>query len=208
MSALYVPVLASALLVTGTPGNSAPQAGLTPARAEALWKDLADPDAEKAFRAIGTLTEHPREAVALLKEKLKPVAPADPGRLKRLVADLGSERYATREKATRELEELADLAAPALQQLLEGKPPVETQQRARRLLARLEGPITSPAMLAAFRGIEVLEHVGTPAARRALEALARGAPGHRITDEARASVGRLARQESHHKEHKEHKEKT
>jgi hypothetical protein len=39
--------------------------------------------------------------------------------------------------------------------------------------------------------MEVLEHTGTPEARTILERLALGAPGHRITHEAKAVLRRL-----------------
>jgi hypothetical protein len=183
--------LSACALLAATLLSSGPKTELTSAQAEALWKDLGGSDAEKAFRAIGILTEHPKEAVTLLKKKLKPVPPADPKKLERLLAELGSGRFKVRQKAERELEEMGDLAAAALRKLLDSKPAIETQRRVERLLARLDGPITGEKMLSAFRGIEVLEHIGTPEARQVLEALASGAPGHRITEEARASLARL-----------------
>jgi hypothetical protein len=186
MSALPGCVLFAALFL-----HASPKAALTPAQLEALWSDLGSSDAEKAFRAIGTLTEHPKEAVTLLKAKLKPVSPADPKKLERLLSDLNDSHFKVRQKAERELEEMGDLAASALRNLLAGKPSVETRRRVERLLDRLDGPITGAKILSAYRGIEVLEHIGTPEARRVLEALAYGAAGHRITDEARASLARL-----------------
>jgi hypothetical protein len=48
-----------------------------------------------------------------------------------------------------------------------------------------------PERVQALRAVEVLEWIGTPEARKVLEALATGAPAARLTREARASLGRL-----------------
>jgi WD40 repeat protein len=175
-------------VVKDAPG---PKAGLEAKQLEALWQDLGSADAARAFRAIGTLVEHPDQAVPLLKQHLRPIQAVDPKRLERLVKELDDGRYAVRQKAMRELEQLADLAAPALQKLLAGNPSAETRQRADKLLRRLDGAINSPALLAGLRGIEVLEHIGNGPARELLQALAAGAPGHRLTTEAAASLHRL-----------------
>jgi hypothetical protein len=47
--------------------------------------------------------------------------------------------------------------------------------------------------LQVLRALAVLERVGTPVARRLLEALAGGAPGVRLTEEAQAALRRLAK---------------
>jgi hypothetical protein len=60
-----------------------------------------------------------------------------------------------------------------------------------RLLERLELAPVAGERLQALRAVEVLERVGTPEARRLLETLAGGAPGARLTWEARAALGRL-----------------
>jgi hypothetical protein len=43
------------------------------------------------------------------------------------------------------------------------------------------------------RAIEVLEHIGTPDANELLQTLATGAPEARLTQEAKASLERLAK---------------
>ena len=42
-----------------------------------------------------------------------------------------------------------------------------------------------------FHAVEILESIATPAARDLLAELAKGAPGARLTDEAKASLDRL-----------------
>src|SRR5205807_6835436 len=47
---------------------------LTAAQLDALWDALADDDAARAYRAWGSLVRAPRESVALLKRKVRPVS--------------------------------------------------------------------------------------------------------------------------------------
>jgi hypothetical protein len=117
--------------------------------------------------------------------------PANPERLARLLADLDAERFSVREQATADLAKFGDAAEPALRQLLAGKPTAEARRRAETLLEGIKLQV-SPAILRGLRAVEALEAINTPAARSALEHLARGAPGVRLTREARAALDRLS----------------
>jgi hypothetical protein len=64
----------------------------------------------------------------------------DPKRLARLLADLDSEQYAERKKATEEIGKLGDLAAPTLGKALEG--PITPE--ARRPVSALLGGWPAP----------------------------------------------------------------
>ena len=96
-----------------------------------------------------------------------------------------------REKAQEELQNLGDLAEPALRRTLDNKPTLEVRRRVQALLERLRGPVKGPELLQALRAVAVLEDIGTPKARRLLQELANGAPEARLTREARASLRRL-----------------
>jgi WD40 repeat protein len=168
-----------------------PAGSLTAQRLETLWADLAAEDGHKASRAIHALEESPREAGRFLKAWVRPVAPLEPARLKRLLADLGSGKYADREKAKRELQALGELALPALRALHKAAPALDVERQAKWLLDRMEGPVRYPETVRLLRAVEVLERLGTAEAREALTALARGAPEARVTREARASLRRL-----------------
>jgi hypothetical protein len=166
---------------------------LSPEQAAALWTDLADEDAAKAFRAVWKLVQLPKATVSLLEGRLRRVAAVDARHLAQLVADLDSNRFSVRKNATAELEELGELSEPALSKALAEKPSLEVRQRIELLLKRLEEKSKSPEVPQVLRALEVLEHIGTPEAQRLLQTLSKGAPGARLTQEAKASLERLAR---------------
>jgi WD40 repeat protein len=168
-------------------------ASLTAPELEALWADLAGGDVRRARRAIEGLVAAPTQAVPLLGRRVRPVPPADPRRLGRLIADLDSDRFAAREAASQELARLGEQARPALAKALAGRPPPEARRRIEGLLERPEGGTLAPEELRALRAVQVLEQVGTREARQVLGALARGAPEARLTREAQSSLGRLTR---------------
>ncbi len=157
------------------------------------WADLAGADAGRAFRARGALASAPEEAVAWLRGRLKPAAPADAARLRQHIAELGSKRFAVRDKAQAALEGIGDLAEGALRRALADAPTLEVRRRIEGLLTRLRGPVTRPEVLRGVRAAAALEDIATPAARALLTELAAGAPDARLTREAQASLDRLQR---------------
>jgi WD40 repeat protein len=157
-----------------------------------LWQVLADGDGAQVRDAVAALARTPGPTVAFLKERVKAAPAVDGQRLAKLLADLDSKQFAVRQQATKELEQLGDIAAAVLEKRLAGKVTLEEQRRLEALRDKLDGP-PPVAVLRALRAVEVLEHIGTPEARQVLEALAAGAAGHRLTEESAASVRRLAK---------------
>ena len=94
---------------------------------ELLWADLTGDNAASAFQAFGALSRDPGHAVALLQRHLRPATAPDAGRLARLMAQLDSDQFPDREKASRELQDLGHLAEPALRRLLAKPPSPEAQ---------------------------------------------------------------------------------
>jgi hypothetical protein len=176
----------------GAPGKGLP-AGFMPGEGDILWDDLAA-EAPKAYRAMRRLLGAPSaKTVLLLKDRLR--AGTAEGRIARLLVDLDADEFSTREKATTELAKLGKVAEPQLREALQGQPSPEVRRRVEKLLEQLAGvagPTMSPQQLAALRALEVLEHIGTPDARQVLEKVARGAPGDRLTQEAKGALARLA----------------
>jgi hypothetical protein len=124
---------------------------------------------------------------------LRPVPLVTRERLARLLADLDAEEFEVRKGAFAELEKFGEPAGPDLRKVLEGQPPAEVRRQAEELLPKLRQPIPAPERLREIRSVEVLEQIGTPEARTVLEALAGGAPEARLTQEAKASLERLAK---------------
>jgi hypothetical protein len=166
---------------------------LSPREVEALWADLLGEDAARAYRAIRALVAAPAHSVPFLRKHLRPVPPPPPARLARLIADLDAGQFAERERATGELERLGRLAVPALRQALAGRPSPEARRRIEALLRRPEPLPLAAEEVRAWRAVEVLEHIGTADAQRALAKLAEGAGPGRLAREARAARERLAR---------------
>src|SRR5207245_2427008 len=113
-------------------------------------------------------------------------------RVQELIAELDSDRFAVRQKAMQELGSLSELAEASLRQKLRGKLTLEMRQRMEHLLRKLE-PSHSPDRLREVRAIEALEHIGTPEAKQLLQTLTKGASEARLTQEAKASLERLAK---------------
>jgi hypothetical protein len=162
---------------------------LTAGELEALWKDLASDDADKAYQAVRPLVSAAPQTVPLFKERLRPVTED----IRQLIADLDDNRFAVRQKATQDLSRLGKYAEAALRKALEGNPSPESRRRIEQLLQRLEDGVPSPERARALRALEVLERIGTPEARSVLETLAGGAPEAELTVEAKTTLQRPAK---------------
>jgi RNA polymerase sigma factor (sigma-70 family) len=178
--------------VTGrVAGGGAPMENLSPRELEKLRTDLAAADASQSYRALWALAAAPRQTIVLFRNELRPVVAADPKRVARLMADLDSDVFAVRQKATKELQEMGEGALPALRKALASQSALELRRRVEQMLERLDE--LSADQLYALRAVEVLERIGNSDARRVLEKLAAGIPAARLTREAQASLDRLTR---------------
>jgi hypothetical protein len=153
-----------------------------------FWADLAQADAARAYRSILSLTGSPKEAIALLKDRLPPVTAAEPKRVAPLIAALDSDQFAERDKAMTELEKIGLDVEPVLRAALNGKPSLEVRQRIEAVLEKLSGG----PRLRFLRALEVLEHVATDEARQLLESLSQGTAEMWPTQEVKTTLARLA----------------
>jgi WD40 repeat protein len=167
-----------------------PALRLKPGDAERLWADLVGDDAARAYRAVWSLAAAGPQAVPFLAERLRP-ARLDREALVRLIADLDADDFETREKAQQALEKLRELAEAALRKALAGALPAEARRRAEAVVQGLPRRGPSAEQVQTWRALEVLEHIGTPEARRLIESLAQGAPEAYLTQDAKATLARL-----------------
>jgi WD40 repeat protein len=158
---------------------------------EQLWTQLAEADAEKAGKALRRLTAAPDGVVRLIRDRIHPVRNVAEETITRLVADLDSPRFATRDAAERRLARLGELAENALRAVVREGIDLERRRRAERLLGRLDNLESTPERLRMLRAVEALEIIGTPGARRVLMHLAGGAARARLSVEAKAALDRL-----------------
>jgi hypothetical protein len=160
---------------------------------EKLWANLGVTDPAAAEKTMATLVAKSAQSVPFLRQRVRPVPVPDPRRVARCLADLDSEQFAVREKATQELEKMAEVVEPALQKALDKKPPPEARRRIKGLLDRLRAERLNPPAerLRIVRAVEVLERIGDTEARRVLSGLARGAPEAQLTIEAKTALERL-----------------
>jgi hypothetical protein len=156
----------------------------------ALWTDLADDDAAKAWRAVWRLADAPQDALSFLRGRVKlyPTASADV--MRKLLAELDSDSFDVRQAAVKRVKELGLQAEPALRAALNAKPSLEQRRRIEELLAAL--PVATspptPEELRQLRALIVLQLIGTPEARRLLEEAAKGPPSARLTRQALSSL--------------------
>jgi RNA polymerase sigma factor (sigma-70 family) len=180
--------------LTGRRTGAVSDKPLTTAELDACWTALAGDDAVKAYDAICSLAAVPSQAVPYVGRRVLLVKPADGKLFAALIANLDSDQFATREQAAGELEKLGETVLAACRNVLAGRPSAEVRRRLEAVVNKGEQERRTPSgeSLRAIRAVEMLEHIGTPEARRLLEVMAKGIPEARLTYEANASAGRLA----------------
>jgi RNA polymerase sigma factor (sigma-70 family) len=160
----------------------------------ALWTDLGSPDNEKADGAWRKLGGAGDNAIPYLGQVIRPIAvPAgDIKQIEKLVAELDSDKFTTREKAAKELLAAGPLAIVPLQRLLEKPPSIEAAKRAETLLKKLDEPALTLDQRRVLDAIELLEQLRTAKAMALLQEIERDALVSPIRMGARQALLRLA----------------
>jgi WD40 repeat protein len=166
---------------------------LTPEERTSAWKDLTDPDAAKAYRAMISFRLTGSQAVDFWGEQLRPEQLPDKSQIEGWLKDLGDGAFTVRERASDELKKHINVLAPTLRKALAADPSPEVRDRLTLLVEMSERGRWVPEDLRTLRAIEVLERIASPESRTLLKTLASGPPEGRLTREAKASLERLAR---------------
>jgi hypothetical protein len=171
--------------------HAAKSAGPLSAKAiERDWNMLADADAEKAFRAMRRLVQHPSQSAPLIKERVQAyLKNTKSAEISALIRDLDSNVYRVRQAAEQELRQLGAAARPVLSIAIKSATTLEGRRRAELILQGSDTPPTG-GYLQTMRAIEVLEAIPGDGASAALKSLASNDPLHPLTIEARASLDR------------------
>jgi WD40 repeat protein len=181
------------LIWNDIPPNQAKANADVPAETLKQWWDNMADKAATAYQAFAGLAAHGGQAVKLVKDHLKPAPAVETKRIENLIKELDNPKYNERQQATVALEELGELAEPALRQTLAGNPSLECRRRIEVLLEKVEKAPATPAQMRVLRALAVLERIATPEAREALQTLARGAPEARQTRLAQDALERLGK---------------
>jgi WD40 repeat protein len=165
---------------------------------DTLWADLAGEDSRKALFASRALVAVPEQSVPFLREQLgnlarKEAFEDDPKRIARLIDQLDSDDFATRDDASKELGKLGPLAAPALRQALAKAGSPEMKRRIQELIAAADHAQPLTEKLRVARALEILEQVGTPEARKVCEAVRQDAKNAWLRAAAADSILRLGK---------------
>lgn len=160
---------------------------------EVAWDLLASDDAEKAFQAQSFLVRDPKAAVLLLAEHIKPAETfIERAHFDKLVRDLDSEQFRTREFAEKELKKAGHKVPVAwLRQTHEATKSTEQAKRLSQVLDLRAKP--SPEEWRLSRAIQVLELTGTSGAADLLQQWANAPTGSLLAIEAAAAVERLSK---------------
>jgi hypothetical protein len=167
------------------------------AKLETLWETLAGDDSVSAFQAERLLSAR-ADAPVFLAARLRELAASDAfdndlQRVAKLLADLDSEDFETRDKAGKALKSLGKVAEPALRKAVEGNPSAEVKRQLEEMLTEIARGTPSAEMLRLGRTLETLEWIGTPEARQAIEAAAKEARGQWLREAAAAALRRTGK---------------
>jgi WD40 repeat protein len=160
-------------------------------RLEEAFRLLASSDAAQAQRGLEFLYRRPAETVKLCSDRISIPVAVLPEKIVKLIEDLGSEDFADRQAAVKDLEAVGGEAIDALRNIAFKSSNPETRKLADEIIKHYEAAAHKGDDLRLIRLVELLENTGTPEARSLLAKWAGGPKGHRMTKEAAVALERI-----------------
>lgn len=169
---------------------------LKPEEFEKFWETMVTDAPAESRNNLHRLVQNPDVAMRLLSTKFiaPPLKPIDID-LPATIRKFDAPSFADRQLAIKKVRELGPRAVDALQEAIRTTESVEVRARSEEILDQMKaGPkIHSVGPdLRAMRAIEVLEQIGSPAARKILEGWSQYMANPRIATEASLALQRLA----------------
>jgi dipeptidyl aminopeptidase/acylaminoacyl peptidase len=171
-----------------------PQQDLDAKDLDRLWRELAGDDIAASYRAWQLLAAHPKQATAFFEARVPKLLSLDEPRLAKLVADLDSDDFAVRGKATEELVGGNELVEKALRKVLKEKTlALEAKRRLEQIIDTMGNRPAGDERRRCQMALEVLERIGSADAKQVLKAFADGPAEAALTLEAKAALERAAK---------------
>jgi hypothetical protein len=168
---------------------------LTSETLKTLWEKLMGESAVGAEEASWQLAHSGPGTDAFLTEKGRLPTPPDPKNVAELVRLLDSRDVEKRDAASKELAKLGIEAEGALIRALQNSPSAELKQRVDELLALTHDKPLSAGAVQQIRILRTLERRASPTAISLLRTAAKGSADSPLTQQAKAALERLRRQQ-------------
>jgi hypothetical protein len=173
----------------------------TPARApgqqfasvDAAWSALAERNAHNPHAALAWLAAHPADAVPFLAERVKAPETPTARQVAEWIKQLDSDVFAGRETAEAKLRSAVRVFGQTMEEAASETTSPEVRTRLRNLLAWKDRWTLTSEEMRVLRAVEVLERIGSSAAREVLKKLAAGPAEAWVTQDAAAALDRLAK---------------
>jgi hypothetical protein len=146
-----------------------------PERQKELW-DALTADAPTAQRAIWELAADPAGTVEWIAQRVRPTPVPEPATMAHHIAELDAVKFADRERAMAVLRDLGETLLPTFRDALKQSSSAEHRKRLETLIRELEEGIPLGNRLRELRALEILEHIGSPEAKRLLNDLTERRP--------------------------------
>jgi hypothetical protein len=144
---------------------------LLPRSQEQFWTDLTGPHGPTHSRATWALSVGGNRTVQFLKQKLLLPPNLDTRTIRKFIADLDSNNFATRETASNILLLMGQDAYRLVRAARGAAPSREAGRRLTEILEQYEGPDGSPRkpILRCLQAVEILDEINTPEARELVD---------------------------------------